>query len=529
MLKADQATARRLGLSDLFVVNVPKGSEQAVANKLAKNPHFKFAELDYRVAAAMTPNDPYMGSAWHLPKIGAPAAWDGALGGSITVAVLDSGVDGSHPDLVSKLVSGWNFYDGNSNTTDVYGHGTKVAGTVAAAGNNGLGVASVAPQTMIMPIRVTDTSGAGWTSMIANGLIYAADRGVRLANISFANMPARSSVVSAAQYMKDRGGLVFVGAGNNGIDEALAPTTSLIVVSATDTNDGKAGWSSYGDFVSLSAPGVGIYTTTSGGGYAAVSGTSFATPVAAGVAALAMSARPSLTSAQVETLLFNSAVDLGSAGRDKLYGFGRVDASRAVNAALVLNEPRDMHPPSVSIATSFASSNISGLIPVDVSSTDNVGVVRVDLLVNGTAIATDTMPPFAFSWDSTKSANGVVSLTAVAFDAAGNLGTSTPVVVNVSNNTAADTMPPVVTFLSPSDGTRLSGPVSIRVAASDDSESGTLSQTLFIDGKQVAASTGPSLSYNWNPKKSAPGAHSIEVVVTDVAGNSTRLARQVIK
>ena len=222
--------ARRLGNSELRVVDLPKGLEKRMVDRLSRHPHFKFAELDYRVAPAFVPNDPYMGSAWHLRKIAATAAWDTTLGAGVTIAVLDSGVEAAHPDLSNRLVPGWNFYDNNSNTSDVYGHGTLVAGSAAASVNNGVGVASVSGETKIMPIRVTDISGAGWTSMIANGLIYAADRGVHVASISFANMPMRSSVVSAAQYMKDKGGLVFVAAGNRGIDEGFTPTTSLIPV-----------------------------------------------------------------------------------------------------------------------------------------------------------------------------------------------------------------------------------------------------------------------------------------------------------
>lgn len=134
-------------------------SEQAVAALLAHNPHIKFAELDQRVAPGLATNDPYAGSEWHLAKIGAPAAWDSTQGSGVTIAILDSGVDGSHPDLAANMVAGWNVYDNNSNTADVYGHGTAVAGTAAAVSNNGTGVASVAGGAKIMPIRISDSTG----------------------------------------------------------------------------------------------------------------------------------------------------------------------------------------------------------------------------------------------------------------------------------------------------------------------------------------------------------------------------------
>ena len=137
----------------------PQASEKAVEALLKNNKHLKFAERDMLLKPEATADDPYYASAWHLTKIGAPTAWDVTQGENVTIAILDSGVDATHPDLASRLVPGWNFYDNNSNTSDVYGHGTQVAGAAAAASNNALGVASVAGMARIMPIRVSDTAG----------------------------------------------------------------------------------------------------------------------------------------------------------------------------------------------------------------------------------------------------------------------------------------------------------------------------------------------------------------------------------
>jgi subtilisin family serine protease len=204
--------ARKIGQSHLYIVDLPgNASEKAVAARLARHPHFKFAEIDRMVPPDFIPNDPYYGSAWHLPKIGASTAWDSSQGSGVTVAILDTGVDSTHPDLAARMVPGWNFYDNNSNTSDVYGHGTKVAGTAAAASNNNAGVASVAGQSMIMPVRVSDATGYAYFSTIANGLTYAADNGARVANISFSGVSGSPSIQNAAQYMKNKGGLVVVG------------------------------------------------------------------------------------------------------------------------------------------------------------------------------------------------------------------------------------------------------------------------------------------------------------------------------
>ena len=286
VLEEHGGKARKVGQSDLYIVDLPaNASEKAVAARLARHPAFKFAEIDQEVFPELVPNDPYYGSAWHLPKIGASSAWDRSQGAGVTIAILDSGVDAAHPDLAAELVPGWNFYDSNSNTSDVYGHGTKVAGAAAAAGNNGMGVASIAAKSKIMPIRITNLSGSGYTSMIAQGLIYAADRGARVANASFLGLSSSLGVQNAAQYMKNKGGLVFVSGGNTGVQQSYATTTTMIPVAGTDANDMRASWSSYGSYIALAAPGAGIWTTTRGGGYGAASGTSFSSPVAAGVAA----------------------------------------------------------------------------------------------------------------------------------------------------------------------------------------------------------------------------------------------------
>ena len=149
----------------------------------------------------------------------------------------------------------------------------------------------------------------------AQGLTWAADHGARVANISYVGVAASSTVKSAAQYMRNKGGVVAVSAGNNGIDEGIASTTEMIVVSATDSADAKTSWSSYGSFVDLAAPGQSIYTTARGGGYQYWSGTSLASPIVAGVAALVKALRPDFTAAQVESAIFASAVDLGTAGQ----------------------------------------------------------------------------------------------------------------------------------------------------------------------------------------------------------------------
>jgi subtilisin family serine protease len=277
----------KLGDLDVYVVALPEhASERAVAALLTHHPRIKFAEPDQWVAPGLTPNDTYYGNAWHLHMVQASVAWDYALGNGITVAILDSGVNGTHPDLQGKMVPGWNFYDNNDNTADVHGHGTKVAGVVAATSNNATGVTSIAWNAKLMPIRISAPDGYATWSTVASGLNWAANNGARVANISYA-VHGSSTVQSAAQYMKNKGGVVVNSAGNSGAFDAAAASDAMISVSATNSADSRTSWASWGAYVDVAAPGEGIWTTNSGGGYSTVAGTSFSSPLTAGIVALA--------------------------------------------------------------------------------------------------------------------------------------------------------------------------------------------------------------------------------------------------
>lgn len=520
---------------NLRVVEVPPRVEQAVARALANNPHVKFAELDMLVELQQVPNDPNYASAWHLPKIQAPSAWDSSQGSCVIVAILDTGVDSNHPDLNGtnncpngKLVPGWNSAGDPSITTtaDGYGHGTMVAGTAAATTNNGLGVAGVAGAASIMPIRVTNSSdGSAYFSAIANGLTWAADHGARVANISYDMLTTSSSIASAAQYMIGKGGVVVGAAGNSGTDRGYSDSPYIISVSATDSNDAKASWSSYGYYVDVAAPGVGIWTTTNGGGYGAVNGTSFASPVTAGVVALMMAANPSLSPAQLEQILESTADDLGATGEDTNYGSGRVNAAVAVDGAKNA-QATDTQAPSASITPPAGGGKVVGVTAVNVSASDNIGVTKVELYVDNGAskklVGTDTNFPFGFSWDTTGQTDGNVSLVAYAYDAAGNKGTSNSVSVTVDNEPdPVDTIPPTVKITNPVNGAKVAGRVTIQVSASDNV--GVAKTTCSViskkTGKTVASSVGNggSLNFTWNATRALAGEYTITAIAEDTA------------
>jgi thermitase len=422
--------SRALGAGN-HVVDVPAGTERAAVARLKGANGVRFAELDCIAKPALAPNDPYFGSAWHLSKIGAPAAWDLSIGTGVTVAILDTGVDATHADLSARMVPGWNFYDNNADTSDVHGHGTGVAGAAAATLGNAVGVASVAGGASIMPVRIADANAWAYWSTTAQALTWVADQGVRVANISYVGVAGSSSVRSAAQYMQSKGGLVVVAAGNNNRDEGISPTTTMIPVSATDSADLKASFSSWGDFVAMSAPGVGIWTTVRGGSYQTWQGTSLASPVTAAVVVLMMAVNPALSGAQVEQLLYETAFDLGEPGRDAVFGHGRVDAAAAVYAALGMSPPPppppptpvgDTTPPTVNIATP-SGANVSGTVKVYAGANDNKGLagLTMELRIDGVLVANSIgTGKLSFSWDTRPYPLGPHTITVTATDASGN-------------------------------------------------------------------------------------------------------------
>ena len=502
----------------VHVLELPaNANEEAVVKALQSRPEVEFAELDSVYAPdSVVPNDPLFPNEWHLQKISAPTAWSATTGSNIiTVAILDTGVDSSHPDLAAKVVPGWNFYDNNADTSDVYGHGTAVAGSAAASSNNGTGVSSVAWGCQIMPVRISRPDGYADTSTIASGLIWAADHGARVANISYA-ATGSSTVSSAASYFQTRGGVVTVSAGNSSIFDASPDNPYVLTVSATGSNDALASWSNTGNNIDVAAPGVGIYTTNRGGGYGSWSGTSFSAPVVAGVAALVLSANPYLSAAEVQGVLKQSADDLGPSGWDASYGWGRVNAARAVSLALGgAPPPADTTPPAVSIISPSDGTAVSGAVSVQISASDDTGVASVSLSLDGALLGTDTTNPYGFSWSSLAATNGTHILTATARDGAGNTATTS---INVTVNNAADTTPPSIIITSPANGSRVSGIVSVLVNAVDDV--GVVRVELYIDGNLQATSASVPFTTRWNARRAAAGAHSLMCKAYDAAGNA---------
>lgn len=523
-----------LDRANVHVLQVPEAAIDQVSAALTNSGLFTYVEPDFVAhtgATSVIPNDPDYPSQWHLTSINAPTAWGITTGGAtVTIAVVDSGVDSTHPDLTSKLVAGWNFVNGTSNTADDYGHGTAVAGAAAAATDNGTGVAGVAWNTKIMPLVVLDSTGSASYSNIASAIQYAADHGARIINVSLGGSSASSTLQNAVNYAWNKGSIVFAAAMNNSSSTPYYPAacTYVISVSATEPAGTLASFSNYGSSIDLAAPGDNILTTMQGGGYGSWYGTSFSSPIASAVGALVLSVQPGLSASALVTLLENNADALGGyTGWNEYFGYGQVDAYKAVLAAGTV--VTDTTPPSVSITSPTGGATVAGTIQVQGTATDNVGVTGIQFSVDGQVLSSPASSPFAISWNAGNYANGSHTLEVTATDAAGNVGTAS-VSVTVSNTAVKDTTPPTVSITSPVASAYIAAATNNVTISASASDNVAVSQVSFyIDNILKCTDTTAPYSCVWNTKKTSVGAHTIKVTAWDGAGNNASVTDTVNK
>ena len=330
------------------VYELPPGADLvAAADAVAALPGVAFVEADLLRTAASV-GDPHRGFQWHFDAIDLEtAAASGADGSGAVVAVLDTGVSAAGGDTPVGLEGGWDFVDDDADATDLHGHGTHVAGTIAQATNNGYQGAGIAPGARILPVRVLDADGSGYTSDIIDGIVWAVDNGAQVLNLSLGSNTSSASELLAVEWAVEQGALVVAASGNNygatvsfpaGYDAALA-------VGATDAADARAPYSNRGDALDLVAPGGDITADLNGDGYGDgvlqesfsdgawgayfFQGTSMAAPHVAGVAALLIG--EGATAAEAEEVLLDTARDLGVEGWDSATGVGLLDAGEALS------------------------------------------------------------------------------------------------------------------------------------------------------------------------------------------------------
>jgi subtilisin family serine protease len=341
---------------DIKRLAVPLGQELMWVEELRDDPGLAFVEPNYLARVAETiPDDPHYTEQWGLLRIRAPEAWDLTTGDDLTIAVIDTGVDLDHPDLVGKLWTnageipdndldddgngyvddshGWDFVNADAEPQDDHWHGTHVAGIAAADTDNGQGVAGVSWGARIMPLKVLDASGEGNYADVASAITYAADNGARILNLSLGGEDYSAALAEAVGYARERDCLLAAAAGNdNGAVLYPAANDGVLAVVATTRWDKRWYGSNYGPEVDVAAPGADIYSTTLHDAYSSASGTSTATPHVSGLAALIWSVQPDLTNDEVTQAITETVRDLGPPGWDEFYGWGRIDAYQAVSS-----------------------------------------------------------------------------------------------------------------------------------------------------------------------------------------------------
>jgi thermitase len=350
---------KQLPVQGMQLLGLPAGTSPAVAaGRLENQPGVLYAEPNWSRHALGSVDDPYFPYEWGLHNTGqpinghagtpdadidAPEAWDVTSGNaSVTVAVVDTGVDGTHPDLRAQVVPSYDFVDSDSDPSDLNGHGTHVSGTIAASGNDGTGVAGVAYKSKVMPLRVLDASGSGSVADVVSAYRYAAEHNVRVVNASLGSDTSSRAERDAIAAAPDT---LFVVAAGNGGDDGLGDNVdqtpeypcaylleNIVCVAATDSSDRLASFSNFGAIgVDIAAPGVDIASTWLDGGYAWSDGTSMATPHVSGAAALLAARFADASTAALRTALLDGA-DHPAALAGKVAGGRRLNAYGAVTA-----------------------------------------------------------------------------------------------------------------------------------------------------------------------------------------------------
>lgn len=400
-----------LELINAVRIEVPPENEESVRRELLKNPDVLYVEPDYPIHSELIPNDPRWPEQYGPANIRATDAWEISTGSKdITIAVIDSGIDLSHPEFKGRLATGYSFIEGDPSLQDLCGHGTHVAGIAAASGNNHIGVAGINWQAKIMPVRVLGPTCSGNESGLANGIIYAVEHGVKVINLSlgFDGGGYSKLVDTALEYAYRRGVSIFAAAGNSGGSGTTFPASSpwVMAVGAVDEANLKTYFSNSSNQSNqkmVMAPGLNILSTTPQGyffdeviyhtsrNYGLMSGTSMATPYVSGAAALLAGLPGFDTPDKIYQALYKTALDLSSSGWDNATGYGLIQIDLAMGFT-------DFTPPTESTTP---------VVYDLVTSTDcqNVQYSWVDATVGGDPILLDsadskmTIPlPFEFQF-----------------------------------------------------------------------------------------------------------------------------------
>ncbi|MCJ7561732.1 MAG: S8 family serine peptidase, partial [Thermoplasmata archaeon] len=367
---------------------------ESIARSLSSIPGVVSVSSEMRASASFLPDDPGLEYQWGLDTIDAYAAWDITVGDEETiVAVLDTGIDWNHPDLVANIWTnaqgyhGYNFIDDNwfpmddningydddgDFVSNIYTyHGTHVAGIMGATIDNAIGIAGIA-QVKLMAVKVMNDSGEGTDSTVSSGVRWAVDNGAQVIVMSLGLDGLSAPLQNAVNYATSRGVVLVASAGNSGTSVLSYPAAfpNVIAVGASDNLDRRASFSNFGVNLDVMAPGVSIYSTQGGGSYQSLSGTSAAAPHVAAIAALMLTLNPALTTVEVGDIINSTATDISINGYDTQTGWGIVNAFRAVEFVADPTVTITEFPESVGLDATFSVSwMVSGGDPGDIEST----------------------------------------------------------------------------------------------------------------------------------------------------------------
>ncbi|MHB8780714.1 MAG: DUF5719 family protein [Candidatus Geothermincolia bacterium] len=414
---ADENVHKTDGLAKLTIA--AGYSESEAIRQLIASGLVRAAEPNIRFRVAEEPNDHGYPGQWNLPAIHADGAWDVTHGSStLTIAIVDTGVDWDHEDLASRcdIRMGSDIYYGDDDPDDDHGHGTMMAGIAAAATGNTVGIAGVAWNATIMPVKVLGPGGTGDLMDVATGIYFARDNGAHVINLSLTSADYSGFLQDAidAAYAAD---ITVVGAAGNDISaDYPGMMDHVISVTATDINDDIASFSNHNPSVDVAAPGVGLISTDLGDRYSSGHGTSQATAHVSGAALLIQALNSSFGPDDIEARLEATADDLGLAGYDPYYGWGRIDVEAAVLGLTVEITAPAPH--------SFPASGRVAATGHTESMTRNI--VSMDLLIDGVFVESKTTaifnPSVTFDYDLVNLPEGAHYLTVEATDSAGATG-----------------------------------------------------------------------------------------------------------
>ncbi len=342
-LKELDATVIRKNQLKVYRLKIPADvSVSEFIEQHGKNEILELIEPNFIASILSTqtipPNDPSLAPQWAITKIQAEKAWEVTTGSpEVVVAILDTGIEMTHQDLVNKVLPGRDIVNNDPDPSDDHGHGTHVAGIVAAEANNRLGIAGISWDSTLLPVKVITSSGEGAYSDVMDGILYAVDKDARVLNFSIGGYSYSQVLGDAVEYAHTKGAVIVAAGGNEDSSDPIYPAAypNVIGVSATDPADQIWTPSNQGTYIKLSAPGIDILSTALGNVYVSATGTSASTAHVSGVASLILSKNPDFSNTQVEQILYQTADDLGEAGLDPEFGYGRLNAAKALEVASI--------------------------------------------------------------------------------------------------------------------------------------------------------------------------------------------------